>query len=61
MGKRLQFTPLKPKKEQLIYFTADMNSYMKAKNEFNERVDLMITKYRLDSNIKEQKLFYKGE
>ena len=39
MGKRLQFTPLKPKKERLIYFTTDMNSYVKAKNEFNERVD----------------------
>jgi hypothetical protein len=61
MGKRLQFTPLKPKKERLIYFTTDMNSYVKAKNEFNERVDHMITKYRLDSNTKGQKLFYKGE
>lgn len=61
MGKRLQFNPLKPKKERLIHFTTDLNSYIKAKNEFNERVDLMITKYRLDSNTKEQKLFYKGE
>lgn len=61
MGKQLQFTPLKPKKERLIYFTTDLNSYIKAKNQFNERVDLMITKYRLDSNAKEQKLFYKGE